>query len=133
MRFTLHCPRNRFRFFRSTRWILRKLLWREPDSPILHGIRNGESDGVRLRVIAPFMRDFVADADFFGNGRDTDESELCGVPPGLIRTLLNIAGETDGAGRDLAGIVDSQDLALLVGKGVPVIFVKRAAARVDCG
>src|SRR5258708_14461990 len=36
-----------------------------------------------------------------------------------------------GAGRDLAGIVDSQDLALLVGKGVPIIFVKCAAARVD--
>ena len=79
-------------------------------------------------VVAPFVDDLVADADFLGRGRGAKQSHVRTLPPGLVRIFLDAARHCNRAIRDLARIVDAQKLALLVRKRVAVVLIECSPA-----
>src|SRR5216683_747828 len=110
---------SRFRFSCCT-----KKSQRELQGPVVSGFRHGERDGMRAGVVMPCLNGVVADADFFGFHVDAVDGYAGAAPPRVKRTVRGAAGDGDGGGRDVAGIVHAVKLTFLVGEGVTVVFVE---------
>src|SRR6266550_4476898 len=103
-------------------------LERESNAPILCGLGHRQGDGTRRAVVAPFVDDFITDANFFGRSRGAVQRHFRTLPPRLKRILLDAALHRYGAIRNLTRIVDAQNLTFLVGEGVSVVLIERTPA-----
>src|SRR2546421_617530 len=81
---------------------------------------------MRQAVVAPFVDEFIPDANFFGRSRGAVQRHLRGLPPGLKGILLDGACHRHGVLRNLTRIVDAQNLTPLISEGVAVVLIERA-------
>src|SRR5882762_3414363 len=79
-------------------------------------------------VVAPFVDNFVPDANFFRRRRRPVQRHFLALPPRLKTILLRAARHLYGSIGNLARIADAQSRALLVRKRVTIILIERSAA-----
>src|SRR5437773_2611386 len=103
-------------------------LERQANTPVLCGVRYGERNGVGEAVIAPFAGNLFANANFFWLGGGAEQLYFRALPPRLICILFDVACHGHRANRNLAGIVDAQNLAFLVGERMPVVLIECTSA-----
>src|SRR5260370_13191739 len=88
---------------------------------------------MREAVVPPLADALMSDTNFLRRSGCAVQRNFHVLPPRLKCILLDATRHRHGAIRNLAGIVDAQNLALLVGKRVAVILVERATAIIACG
>src|SRR5712692_10844998 len=79
-------------------------------------------------IVAPFVNDIIAKANFSRSSRSAEYGNFNALPPGLKCFLLDDARHRQGTIRNLARIIDAQNLTPLIGERVPVILIKCSAA-----
>src|SRR5713226_10513471 len=92
-------------------------LKREANAPIPRGVGHCQGDGMSAAIVAPFVNDIIAKANFSRSSRSAEYGNFNALPPGLKCFLLDDARHRHGTIRSLARIIDAQNLTPLIGEG----------------